>query len=407
MHEDTTTMPQLFCGRTLWQGREAYELGNGLIRLLTLTGGGHVAAFRFEPSSGLPALSPLWVPPWRTIDPDRYREAVHAVKYGPPLEGKLLSGLAGHNICLDYFGSPSSEEVKHGLSQHGEAPNSRWRKTNSHAGSRRAELTLDVNLPIAGLAFTRTISLRAKESVAYFEETIANQRKADHIFHWTQHVTLGPLFLSRADSTIAISASARGQTFPDAYDEGKSLLRTGQDFRWPLAPAVDGKSLDLSRPFLKRGRGFVVGVLLDPIRDLGFVTALNSSQRLLIGYCFRRQDFPWVAVWEENQAIAASPWKRRTKARGLEFGSNPFPVRRRDSFRLGSLFGMPTFTCVPAKSKVKARYIAFLAHVPENFGLVRDVRMASKEVVVTGSGSRGELRLKATGLAASGMSNSR
>ena len=143
-------MPQLFCVRTAWQGREAYELGNGLIRLLTLTGGGHVAVFRFERSSGLPDLNPLWVPPWRTIDSDRYREALHAPRYGLPLEGKLLSGLAGHNICLDYFGSPSPEEVKQGLSQHGEAPNSRWRKTNSQVRSQRAELTLTVNLPIAG-----------------------------------------------------------------------------------------------------------------------------------------------------------------------------------------------------------------------------------------------------------------
>ena len=400
-------MPQLFCVRTAWRGREAYELGNGLIRLLTLTGGGHVAVFRFERSSGMPDLNPLWVPPWRTIDSDRYRQALHAARYGPPLEGKLLSGLAGHNICLDYFGSPSSEEVKQGLSQHGEAPNSRWRKTNSRARSQRAELTLTVNLPIAELLLARTISLRPKESVAYFEETIANRRKADHIFHWTQHVTLGPPFLSFADSRIAISASAQGQTFPDAYDEGKSLLRAGQDFRWPFAPAVDGQSLDLTRPFLKRGRGFVVGVLLDPVRELGFVTALNSSQRILIGYCFRRQDFPWVTVWEENRAIAAPPWKQRTQARGLEFGSNPHPVRRRDSFRLGSLFGMPTFSCVPARSKVKACYLAFLAQVPEDFGHVRDVRTTSREIIVTGTGLRGDLRLKATGLAASGMSNSR
>jgi len=57
------TMPQPFCRRTAWQKRDAYELGNGLIRLLTLAGGGHVADFRFERSSRLPSLSPLWCRP--------------------------------------------------------------------------------------------------------------------------------------------------------------------------------------------------------------------------------------------------------------------------------------------------------------------------------------------------------
>ena len=150
-------MRELSCRKTVWQGREAYLLGNGLVRLLTLTGGGHIAEFRFDRSTGLPALGPLWVPPWRTIEPYRYREKTHAAKYGPLLEGKLLSGLAGHNICLDYFGAPSSEEVKQGLSQHGEAPNSRWRKTGSRVGSPRAELTLAVDIAVAGLALTRTI----------------------------------------------------------------------------------------------------------------------------------------------------------------------------------------------------------------------------------------------------------
>ncbi len=28
-------------------------------------------------------------------------------------EGKVLSGIVGHSICLDYFGSSSAKEVKH------------------------------------------------------------------------------------------------------------------------------------------------------------------------------------------------------------------------------------------------------------------------------------------------------
>src|SRR5262245_25783442 len=117
------TKQRLFCKKTSWQRRNGFVLGNGLVRLITLTGGGHIAEFHLEES---PAVSPLWVPPWRTIEPHRYKATIHKKTYGAIAEGKLLSGIAGHSICLDYFGPPSVEEAKRGLSQHGEAPWSKW-----------------------------------------------------------------------------------------------------------------------------------------------------------------------------------------------------------------------------------------------------------------------------------------
>jgi len=113
-------------GRTLstsqarWRGRDAYTLSNAAIGLVTLTGGGHIAEFSLE--QDYPPVSPLWTPPWETVEPFTYRASRHASRYGTITEGKLLSGLAGHSICLDYFGSPSAEEAQQGLSQHGEAP---------------------------------------------------------------------------------------------------------------------------------------------------------------------------------------------------------------------------------------------------------------------------------------------
>src|SRR5437870_719884 len=95
----------LYCEKSSWRGRECYALGNGLMQLTTLTGGGHIAEMRFAEASGASTLNPLWEPLWKTIDPHRYRPAKHSSEYGSPIEGKLLSGIAGHNLCLDYFGS--------------------------------------------------------------------------------------------------------------------------------------------------------------------------------------------------------------------------------------------------------------------------------------------------------------
>jgi len=99
------------CSKTRWQGREAYTLSNGLLQMVNLTGGGHIAELRFAHGSGFPTLNPLWIPNWKGMEPFQYRAKAHAKRYGPILEAKLLSGIAGHNICLDYFGPPSEGKV--------------------------------------------------------------------------------------------------------------------------------------------------------------------------------------------------------------------------------------------------------------------------------------------------------
>jgi hypothetical protein len=398
--ENILMSQQLACSKTRWNGREAYTLQNNLVEMVTLPGGGHIAKFQFLPSTGLPALNPLWVPPWKSIEPYHYRAEKHAAVYGPSNEGKLLSGIAGHNICLDYFGPPSEQEAAQGLSTHGEAPSAKWQKTKLRATSQEVSLTLAVRLPVAGLRLSREIRLRRGESVAYFAETVFNEKKADHFFHWTQHVTLSPPFLGHDTSHITIPAT-RGRTHAGGYG-GNELLASGRDFHWPFAPARSGGSIDLTRPFARQGLGFLVSVLLNPRRKVQYITALNEPHRLLLGYCFRPSDFPWVAIWEENRARTSAPWNGRCQTRGLEFGSTPFPVTRREAFAVSPLFNTPTFSVVPAKGKTTASYLSFLAQVPENFGGVRDIQVAKNEILIYGRGHPSSLHLPSTGLADNG-----
>ena len=221
-----------------------------------------------------------------------------------------MAGITGHSLCMDYFGLPSSEEASLGLSLHGEAPNSRWQIIRRYTNPARARIKLSVRLPAAGLRLVREIGMQPDESIVYFKETVTNTGKADHFFHWTQHISLGPPFINNEDSRIVLPG-ARGLTFPHGYDEGKASLRSGRTFRWPNAPGVTNKSVDLRRPFSLPGSGFVAGVLLEKGKNTGFVAALNRKERSLIGYCFSRSDFPWVTIWEENRAIQAVPRRGR------------------------------------------------------------------------------------------------
>jgi hypothetical protein len=320
------------------------------------------------------------------------------VQYGSIIEGKLLSGLAGHNICLDYFGSPSVEESEQGLSQHGEAPSSRWIPASQRTTDSEATLSLRTRLPSARLQFERAITLHAGEPVVYFRERVANLAKADHFFQWIQHVTVGPPFLAADEVTISIPGT-KGMTFPYGYDEGKALLEAGKIFEWPYAPRKLEGATDLRRPLSQEGLGYVVGVLLDPQVEWGFVAAVNQELGLLLAYCFRRSDFPWVALWEENKAIEAVPWKAQTIALGLEFGTTPLPVSRRENFTMrGPLFDVPTVTYVPARRQTIVGYIALLTKVPPGFGTVRSIAPQGREMVITGDASSVPIRLAASRL---------
>ncbi len=375
-----------YCHRVRWRGRDAYALGNHVVRLTALTGGGHIAAFQLEQADGHRSISPLWSPPWKTIEPHAYAEQTHKRHFGTLTEGKLLSGIAGHNICLDYFGLPSPDEVEQGLSLHGEAPSIRWRKTRTSRDSRALGFGMATRLPAAGLQFHRQIELRQDEPIVYFTETVRNERSADHFFQWAQHVTLGPQFLAPQVSSIAVAGS-RAMTSPDGYDEGRALLASDREFRWPEAPLAAGGTTDLTQPFVEPGFGFVVTVLVDKARPLGFVAAVNRKQGVVVAYLFRRCDFPWVAVWEENLAIAAPPWRQRTRARALEFSTTPLPLARRTTFLSRGLFDEPTLACVPALGARTVTYLALLTRVPAHFGDVRDITVDANGIHITGDGA--------------------
>jgi hypothetical protein len=379
--------------KTKWRTRPAYRLDNGIVALTTLTGGGHIADFRLFNATGN-GVNAMWEAPWTSMDPDQFRNG-HLRKYGPAPLGNFLAAFTGHAVCVDYFGAPSQAEMAQGLLLHGEAAASRWRLMEQKETASEARLEFAIRLPAAGLQFRRKLRLLRGESVVYIEERVDNERAQDHFFHWTQHVTLGSPLLNPETSMIALSGT-RGVTWPHGYD-GAALLPDNQEFSWPNAPALAGGTVNLARPFVRDGEGFIASVLLDPKREVGFVAALNWELGMLLGYCFRRTDFPWVAIWEENMARQGSPWNGKTRARGLEFGSTPMPLGKEETFARGSLFDTPTFRRIPAKSTLHAPYLAFLSKVNPEWRSISDIQLIRDKIIVTEQ-QGDQLELQAAGL---------
>jgi hypothetical protein len=332
--------------RTDYRGRRAVRIANSDLEVIVLIEGGHIAAITDRRSG----INPLWTPTWKSIEPSAFGSTHHAV-YGSGADGKLLAGIMGHNLCLDIFGGPSAEEAAAGLTAHGEGSVAGYDVEGINEG-----LIARAEFPMARLAFERRLELHGR--TLRIVETVRNLTECDRPIGWTQHVTLGPPFL-RTGSTEFRATATHSKVIESTFGPADYLV-AGATFEWPLAPRINGGTSDLRRFTDASSSDAYTAHLMDPGRDDAFFVAFSAEARLAFGYVWRRVDFPWLGIWEENCSRTASPWNGREITRGMEFGVSPFPESRRQMIDRGSLFDVPTYRWIPARSDVRVEYCAVL-----------------------------------------------
>lgn len=368
------------CGTSI-DGRAGFRLRGDWGHVGVLEGGGHIAELNLNAKNG---LNPLWRPPWKTIDPHKYRPRRDSRVYGPLPDGRLLAGIAGQNLSFDYFGPPSRDEVAAGRSTHGEAPSLRWA---AESMSRRPSPTLcyGATLPESQIRFTRRISVECSWPVVYCEETAENLSSFDRPISWNEHVTFGPPFLE-CETAIVDMPAIRAKACPPAYSS-RPLVKPGAEFQWPLAPAKNGGKINL-RTVPKMHFEHYTAQLLDPARTIAFTSACNPRLGLLVVYIFRRADFPWVGNWVERYHQTHAPWSGRTFCRGVEFSTTPFAIPRRETVDQNRLFGERVYRWLPARAALKVRYMILLFEVASDFRGVADVVLGAGWAHVAESGPR-------------------
>ena len=331
----------------IYNGRRAAQIENSSLRVTVLGEGGHIAEI-FDKATG---VNPLWIPPWPSIEPSTYSRAKNP-EYGESLEAPLLSGIMGHNLCLDTFGEPSPEEIAAGIPVHGEMS-----LVRCEIAVTNGQLNLFAHLPGANLNFERRIEIH--DRVVKISEVVENSSATDRPIAWTQHVTLGPPFVERGSTQFRATAT-RSKVFESDFGSG-AYLDPGREFDWPMAPL---------RELGERGRADLrilneapvssafTTHLMNPEGDDAFFLAFSPVFQLAFGYIWKREDFPWLGIWEENHSRSIPPWNSNTLARGMEFGVSPMPESRRKMIDRNSLFGVPAYRWIPAKSRVTVEYWA-------------------------------------------------
>ncbi len=332
-----------------YRNRRAFQIENDSLRVTVTGEGGHIAEILHKPTG----VNPLWTPPWPSVEPSVYERARHP-EYGDDSDAQLLAGILGHNLCLDTFGAPSPEEAAAGIPVHGEASVAAY-----HVSVAPGNLTLTTELSKAQLHLQRRILLAPGSMAIRISEIVENLSATDRPIAWTQHVTLGPPFLERGGTEFRLPAT-RSQVIDADFTGGKGRQKQGAEFFWPYCPTSDSAIIDLRTFSSDQVSGGFTTHLMDPTREQAFFLAWSPVSKVLIGYVWKRSDFPWLARWEENHLRTRPPWNGETLTCGMEFGVSPFVGSRREMVERGSLFGVPGFRWVPARTRLTVDYCAFI-----------------------------------------------
>lgn len=352
--------------RGTYEGFPSVRISNRTLTLTMLVQGTAFADLVLSDDPEL--LSPLWNP-FRMA-----RElAASGVNATPPAHNP-----AGHFVCIDGFGPPSAEEKAAGLAMHGEARGLAFDVRSSRDGP-VSVVSMTGKLPIVQESFTRTVRMVDGENVIYVESEVESLLGFDRPIHWGEHATIGSPFLESGVTVVDVSGlRSRTRDYdqvqnPDGVTQRR--LASGREFAWPMAPALDGGTVDARVTPEKPHYIDHMTTLLDPARQLEWATALNPKRRLVLGYVFKREEYPWLQTWGNYPPT-------EKMSRGLEFATQPYDVPRRQVLSEGPLFGVPTYRWLPARAKIRTSFLMFYARVPEGFDKVDDVRLENGRIVV-------------------------
>ena len=293
-----------------------------------------------------------------------------------PENRKLQGPMVGHFVCVDGFGPPSDQERAAGVPMHGEAYLQSWKLGAAEKQGRTTTVKFNVDLPLLQESLTRTLQMVDGENVIYVDSELESKTAFDRVLNWGEHPYFFPPFFEAEKTVVNLSGTrARTRTYPAA--QRRLGIKPSEDFTWPMAHDRDGKPLDLSiAPANANWMGHTT-TLMDPSRRLVYATILNTARRYLLGYLFRREEFPWLQGYMN---YSTDGWL----ARAVEFATQPFDRPRREMIELNTMFGTPVYRWLPAKSKVSSAFILFYLRTPAGMTGVKDVRSEPGKIFIEG-----------------------
>jgi len=273
----------------------------------------------------------------------------------------------GHFLCFDRWGPPSTAERANGFRHHGEVNTETWELLKApRTNDGRSTCFMMCKLPMAGLQLTRKIELSADEPVFFITEEIKNLNRNGRMFNIVQHVSIAPPFLDK--STLFDNNTLQG--FEDRGDG--SLNQDEIILKWPQADH-NGEKVNLRQ--FEGDWPNVSSFVYNQTDKYGWVTACNPGKRLMLGYIWKTEDYPWINFWRSMENGVPMAF-------GMEFGTTglhePFPVVAKK----GKIFDRNIYAFIDANEVISKSFTAFLAKIPEDYKGVEKIEISNSLFII-------------------------
>lgn len=314
-------MDTLTCTPTTWRSFPATLVSGAVLEAVISHVGGHLACLRRRGEE----LNPLWQPPWPSQPPWQVTPAPTGA-YGDGPEAILLAGICGSNLCCDRFGAPWPGERR---PLHGEAGVGRYERDHAAATT----FALRTTLPEAHLEVVRAISLAGE--ACHWSTTVRHHQQVPRLVEWCEHTNLGGDFLD----DVAIEASVDwAVNLPGTPEPGYAHLA-------PEATIPVAEALAVPPPTAPP-TGLFAAAAVHPGPE-GWWRATNPRLGRRLTARFSPAEFPWLALWTQHHQRTTPPWNGRTRVRGMELSTKPFPEGKPPASRAERYRGICTACAIP------------------------------------------------------------
>lgn len=196
----------------------------------------------------------------------------------------------GWNDIFPNYGNPSSNRGAKFVG-HAESALLPWNCLETSEKDGVASVTLSVDCVRYPIRAEKRITLAPDRPELTISEEIVNLGEQDIEISWAQHIAYGEPFVG-PDLIVNVPAT---RSVTSTFDVSNSRLAPGMEFKWPLAPGLDGSKVDLSKIPDKSKR------VQEDLPILGLESAYydvyNTSLDLGVRVNWDKKAYPYLWYW--------------------------------------------------------------------------------------------------------------
>lgn len=285
-------------------------------------------------------------------------------KHQMPENNRPGANYQGHFACVGRWGAPSPGEMEAGLPHHGEPANMVWTLVHEQL----AKVELQVTGVKEGLKVEKEIVMDDIQPIYYVEETVANINPLSRLYNIVQHPTLAAPFLD--EHTLIDCNAAQG------FDQANYKNIAAHIIHWPEAGDQKGQVINLRKATCSYNA--VYSFIVQPGATHGWITAYSPTHRLLLGYVWNRNDYPWIHLWRHYS-------EGKIQYLGTEFGTagihQPFEEILATAV---NLFGEPTMKFIDGGQSISRRFLSFTYVTPVGYSGVENIYIEEDNLYICG-----------------------